>query len=157
MPQLANPNPQLTIPPYSNSHCKSSLLIYFIEIFYVVFSSNRPAKAGAGIWVKARLAIEESRQLSLFQRSIALQLLNADPRWMSAVSSGARIRWGELVCEEFSDHFHLGPNKPEPDQRIFLSRCVTAAAARRTRRKKSIFLGSFSGCGGGYGACPIWA
>ena len=62
---------------------------------------------------------------------IDLQLLDADPRWMSAVSSGARVSWGEMVCEEFSDHFHLGPDKPEPDQRIFLvtlcdRRCCTS-------------------------------
>ena len=36
-----------------------------------------------------------------------------------------------MVCEEFSDHFHLGPDKPEPDQRIFLitlcdRRCCTS-------------------------------
>ena len=80
---------------------------------------------------KLRSAIEEARQLSLHQRLHYLQLLNADPRWMSAVSPGARIRWGEMVCGEFSDHFHLGPNKPEPDQRIFLvtlcdRRCCTS-------------------------------
>jgi hypothetical protein len=80
---------------------------------------------------KLRSAIEESRNLSLFQRSYYLQLLDDDPRWMSAMSPGGRIRWGELVCEEFSDHFYLGPNKPEPDQRIFLvtlcdRRCCTS-------------------------------
>ena len=63
--------------------------------------------------------------------SMYLQLLNADPRWMNAVSPQARIRWGKMVCEEFSDHFHLGPDKPEPDQRIFLvtlcdRRCCTS-------------------------------
>src|ERR1700730_4792329 len=80
---------------------------------------------------KLRSAIEESRNLSLFQRSYYLQLLDDDPRWMSAMSPGGRIRWGVLVCEEFSDHFYLGPNKPEPDQRIFLvtlcdRRCCTS-------------------------------
>jgi hypothetical protein len=80
---------------------------------------------------KLRLAIEEARNLSLFRRSLDLQLLDDDPRWMSAVSPGARVRWGELVCQEFSDHFHLGPDNPEPDQRIFLitlcdRRCCTS-------------------------------
>jgi hypothetical protein len=80
---------------------------------------------------KLRSAIEESRQLSLDQRFQALQLLNADPRWMNAVNPQARIRWGEMVCEEFSNHFHLGPDKPEPDQRVFLvtlcdRRCCTS-------------------------------
>jgi hypothetical protein len=80
---------------------------------------------------KLELAIQETRQLSLDQRFQALQLLNADPRWMSAVSPGARVRWGELVCQEFSDHFHLGPDNPEPDQRVFLvtlcdRRCCTS-------------------------------
>ena len=80
---------------------------------------------------KLRAAIEESRQLSLDQRFQALQLLDDDPRWMNAVSPGARIRWGQMVCEEFSDHFHLGPDKPEPKRRIFLvtlcdRRCCTS-------------------------------
>jgi hypothetical protein len=80
---------------------------------------------------KLESAIEESRQLSLDQRLQALQLLNADPRWLNAVSPQARIRWGEMVCEEFSNHFHLGPGNPEPDQRVFLvtlcdRRCCTS-------------------------------
>jgi hypothetical protein len=84
---------------------------------------------------KLRSAIEEARNLSFFRRSLDLQLLNADPRWMHAVSSQARIRWGEMVCEEFSDHFHLGPDKPEPHQRIFLltlcdRRCCTSHQAK---------------------------
>ena len=50
---------------------------------------------------------------------------------MNAVSSQARIRWGAMVCEELSHHFHLGPNTPEPDQPIFLvtlcdRRCCTS-------------------------------
>jgi hypothetical protein len=80
---------------------------------------------------KLRSAIEESRSLSLFRCSLDLQLLDDDPRWMSAVSPGARVRWGEMVCQEFSHHFHLGPDKAEPDQRIFLltlcdRRCCTS-------------------------------
>src|ERR1700731_3816018 len=80
---------------------------------------------------KLRSAIEEARNLSLVRRSHGLQLLNADPRWLNAVSPKARIRWGELVCGEFSNHFHLGPNKPEPDRRISLvtlcdRRCCTS-------------------------------
>ena len=69
--------------------------------------------------------------LSLFRRPLDLQLLDSDPRWLNAVSPQARIRWGELVCEEFSDHFDLGPDKPEPKRRIFLvtlcdRRCCTS-------------------------------
>jgi hypothetical protein len=84
---------------------------------------------------KLRSAIEESRNLSLFQRSHDLQLLNSVPSCLNAVSPQARIRWGEIVCEEFSNHFHLGPNKPEPDQRIFLvtlcdRRCCTSHQER---------------------------
>ena len=80
---------------------------------------------------KLRSAIEEARNLSLFQRSYYLQLLNSPRHWFNAVSPQARIRWGELLCEEFSNHFHLGPDKPEPDQRIFLvtlcdRRCCTS-------------------------------
>ena len=51
---------------------------------------------------KLRSAIEEARNLSVFQRSLDPQLLDADPRWMNAVSPQARIRWGKMVCEEFS-------------------------------------------------------
>jgi hypothetical protein len=80
---------------------------------------------------KLRVAFEESRNQSLFHRSYNLQLLNSAPDWLNAVSPQARIRWGELLCDEFSNHFHLGPNKPEPDQRIFLltlcdRRCCTS-------------------------------
>jgi hypothetical protein len=69
--------------------------------------------------------------LPLLRRLQALQLLNSDARWMSAVSPRARVRWGELVCQEFSDHFSLGPDHPEPDQRLFLvtlcdRRCCTS-------------------------------
>ena len=40
-----------------------------------------------------------------------------------------------MVCEEFSDHFHLGPDNPEPDQRVFLvtlcdRRCCTSHEAK---------------------------
>jgi hypothetical protein len=49
-----------------------------------------------GTGSKLECAIEEARNLSLFQRSYYLQLLNADPRWMSAVSSGARVRWKRI-------------------------------------------------------------
>jgi hypothetical protein len=87
-----------------------------------------------GTGSKLELALQESRQLSLHQRLQALQLLNADSRWFNAVSPQARIRWGELVCEEFSDHFHLGRHTLEPDQRIFLltlcdRRCCTSHEA----------------------------
>jgi hypothetical protein len=80
---------------------------------------------------KLRLAIEEGRNLSPLQRSNYLQLVNADPRWLNAVSPRARIRWGEMICEELSKHFHLEPTQPEPDQRIFLvtlcdRRCCTS-------------------------------
>src|ERR1700730_10948323 len=91
---------------------------------------------------KLRVAIEESRNQSLFQRSYNLQLLNSAPDWLNAVSPQARMRWGELLCDEFSNHFHLGPNKPEPDQRIFLltlcdRRCCTSHQA------KNIPIGQF--------------
>jgi hypothetical protein len=80
---------------------------------------------------KLRLAIEGGRNLSPLQRSHYLQLLHADPRWLNAVNPRARIRWGELICEEFSKHFHLGSTQPEPDQRLFLvtlcdRRCCTS-------------------------------
>jgi hypothetical protein len=80
---------------------------------------------------KLRSAIEEARNLSPLLRSHYLQLPDSDPRWLNAVNPRARVSWGKLICEEFSDHFHLGPDKPEPNQRIFLvtlcdRRCCTS-------------------------------
>ena len=80
---------------------------------------------------KLRVAIEEFRNQSLFQRSYNRQLLNSAPDWLNAVSPKARIRWGEMVCQGFSDHFDLGPANREPSQRIFLvtlcdRRCCTS-------------------------------
>jgi hypothetical protein len=88
-------------------------------------------KQELGTGSKLECAIEEARNLSLGQRFHDLQLLNSPRHWFNAVSPNARIRWGEMVCEGFSNHFHLGPNKPEPDQRIFLltlcdRRCCTS-------------------------------
>jgi hypothetical protein len=84
---------------------------------------------------KLRFSIEEGRNLSLLQRSQFQQLLNADPRWLNAINPRARVRWGELICEELSKHFHLEPDKPEPGQRIFLvtlcdRRCCTSHQAK---------------------------
>jgi hypothetical protein len=64
-----------------------------------------------------------------------LQLLNSDPRWLNAVSPKGRIRWGKLICEKFSTHFKLGPDQPEPAQRLFLvtlcdRRCCTSHKAK---------------------------
>jgi hypothetical protein len=80
---------------------------------------------------KLRSAIEEGRNLSPLQRSHYRQLVNADPRWLNAVSPKARVRWGEMICGELSDHFHLGPGQLAPDQPIFLvtlcdRRCCTS-------------------------------
>src|SRR3984893_9006974 len=80
---------------------------------------------------KLRSAIEEARGLCLRERRHHLQLLNSNPDYLSAVNPHARITWGKLVCEELSDHFHLGRHKPEPNQPIFLVtlcdlRCCTS-------------------------------
>jgi hypothetical protein len=80
---------------------------------------------------KLRSTIEEGRNLSPLQRSHYLQLVHADPRWLNAINPKARVRWGKLICEELSKHFHLGPGQPEPAQRMFLvtlcdRRCCTS-------------------------------
>jgi hypothetical protein len=80
---------------------------------------------------KLRSAVEEARTLSLRERRHHLQVINSNPDYLSAVNPSARITWGKLVCEELSDHFHLGRHKPEPDQPIFLVtlcdlRCCTS-------------------------------
>jgi hypothetical protein len=84
---------------------------------------------------KLRLAIEQARNLRPLLRSHYRQLVTADYRWLNAVSPKARVRWGELICEELSDHFHLGPHQPEPGQRMFLltlcdRRCCTSHQAK---------------------------
>jgi hypothetical protein len=84
---------------------------------------------------KLRSAIEAARGLSLHQRRYLLQLVNFTSEDLSAANPKARIRWGKLLCEEFSDHFHLGRNKPEPDQPMFLvtlcdRRCCTSHQER---------------------------
>jgi hypothetical protein len=88
-------------------------------------------KQELGTGSKLRLAIEQARNLRPLLRFHYLQLANADPRWLDAVSPKARVRWGEMICEELSKHFHLGPRQPEADQRLFLltlcdRRCCTS-------------------------------
>src|ERR1700732_4670676 len=80
---------------------------------------------------RVRSAVEETRTLSLRQRRHHLQLINSNPHYLSAVNPSARITWGKLLCEKFSDHFHLGRNRPEPDRPMFLvtlchRRCCTS-------------------------------
>jgi hypothetical protein len=84
---------------------------------------------------KLRRAIKVARNMTPRQRRYFLHLLKLDSRVLSSVTSKGRIRWGRIVCEELSDHFQLGPDKPEPDQRIFLvtlcdRRCCTPHDAR---------------------------
>jgi hypothetical protein len=103
----------------------------FMSFFHQTGLRQLEVRTGA----KLRLAIEEGRNLSPLQRSHYLQLVHADPRWLNAVSPKARIRWGKLICEELSKHFHLGPSQPEPGQRIFLvtlcyRRCCTSHQAK---------------------------
>ena len=138
--------------------CKGVSINLFIELFLMwFFRQTGLRKQELRTGSKLRPAIEEARSPSLFRRSLDLQLLDDDPRWMSAVSPGARIRWGELVCEEFSDHFHLGPNKPEPDQRIFLVTLCDRRCCTSHQEKNIEFPGLFGSCVGGCGACRIWA
>jgi hypothetical protein len=78
-----------------------------------------------------------------------VQLVNADPRRLNAVSPRARVKWGKMICEEISQHFHLGPDHPEPDQRVFLvtlcdRRCCTSHQANNidiSRFKKMLRQG----------------
>jgi hypothetical protein len=80
---------------------------------------------------KSRSAIEAARGLSLRERRYLLQAVNSHRDYLSAVSPKGRIKWGRMVCQELSDHFELGPDKPEPDQPMFLvtlcdRRCCTS-------------------------------
>jgi hypothetical protein len=80
---------------------------------------------------KLETSIEESRRLSPLERACYLQLVHSNRYYLDAVSPKARIRWGQIICEGFSDHFQLGPDKPEPGQRMFLvtlcdRRCCTS-------------------------------
>jgi hypothetical protein len=83
---------------------------------------------------KSRSAIEAARGLSLRERRYLLQAVNSHRDYLSAVSPKGRIKWGRMVCQELSDHFELGPDKPEPDQPMFLvtlcdRRCCTSHEA----------------------------
>jgi hypothetical protein len=80
---------------------------------------------------KLRSAIEAARGLSLRERRYLLQAVNSHRDYLNPVSPKGRIKWGRMVCEELSEHFELGPDKPEPDQPIFLVtlcdlRCCTS-------------------------------
>jgi hypothetical protein len=83
---------------------------------------------------KLQSAIEEARippaQRSDHKRSIAV-----DRRYLSAVSATGRIKWAQILCEEFSEFFDLGRANPEPDQPMFLvtlcdRRCCTSHQER---------------------------
>src|SRR5262249_47666603 len=80
---------------------------------------------------KLRSAIVESRKYSSRQRHLDLELVTSPYGCLSAGSPKARIKWGEMVCQELANHFHLGPDQPEPEQRVFLvtlcdRRCCTS-------------------------------
>ena len=80
---------------------------------------------------KLRSAIVESRKYSSRQRHLDLELVTSPYGCLSAGSPKARIKWGEMVCQELANHFHLGPEQPEPEQRVFLvtlcdRRCCTS-------------------------------
>jgi hypothetical protein len=92
---------------------------------------------------KLRSAIDNARGLSLLQRRHHLQLVNSNPRDLSAVNPKARIMWGKLLCEEFSDYFHLGRHKPEPNKPIFLVtlcdlRCCTSHEENNVKIRRFI-------------------
>jgi hypothetical protein len=78
-----------------------------------------------------RSAIEEARSISLRDRWYLLQLVNSNSDNLSAVNPKARIEWGRLICQELSDHFHLGRHQQEPGRPVFLvtlcdRRCCTS-------------------------------
>ena len=63
-----------------------------------------------------------------------------------------------MVCEEFSDHFHLGPDKPEPDQRIFLVTLCDRRCCTSHQEKEIDIPGFIRGpASGAAGVCPISA
>src|ERR1700730_9772509 len=113
----------------------SSIHLFHRALFMWLFDQTGLRKQELATGSKLESAIQESRRLSLHQRLHYLQLLNADPRWLNAVSPKGRIRWGKLICEEFSTHFKLGPDQPGPAQRLFLvtlcdRRCCTSHEAK---------------------------
>src|SRR6266446_3595643 len=101
----------------------------FVSLFYESGLKKQELETGSEL----RRAMEISRKFSPDQRSYFRHLLetfDSDPKLLSAVSPRGRIRWGKVFCAEFSAHFHLGSDKLEPDQRIFLvtlcdRRCCT--------------------------------
>src|ERR1700730_1119226 len=80
---------------------------------------------------KSRSAIEAARGLSLRERRYLLQAVNSHPDNLNAGSPKGRMGWGRMVAEEPADHFDLSPDKPEPDEPVFLvtlcdRRCCTS-------------------------------
>jgi hypothetical protein len=106
----------------------------FMSLFYESGLKTQELETGSNL----RRAMEVSRKFSPDQRSYfhhLLETIDSDPKLLSAVSPRGRIRWGKMFCAEFSAHFYLGPDKPEPDQRIFLvtlcdRRCCTPDDAK---------------------------
>jgi hypothetical protein len=89
---------------------------------------------------RLRSAIETARGLSHHERRFLLQLVNFNSEDLSAGNPKARIKWGKLLCEEFSDHFHLGRNKPEPDQPMFLiTLCDRRCCASHQEKNVDVF------------------
>jgi hypothetical protein len=109
-----------------------------MELYLSLFHESGLKKQELETGLELRHAMEVSRKFRPAKRTYFRQLLEAldsNPNLLSAVSPRSRIRWGKLICEALSDHFHLGLDTPEPDQRIFFvtlcdRRCCTPDDAK---------------------------
>jgi hypothetical protein len=108
--------------------------LFFMSLFHESGIKEQELETG----LELRHAMQVSRKFRPAKRTYFRQLLEAldsNPDILSAVSPRSRIRWGKLICEALSDHFHLGSDKLEPDQRIFFvtlcdRRCCTPDDAK---------------------------
>jgi hypothetical protein len=108
--------------------------LLFMSLFHESGIKEQELETG----LELRHAMQVSRKFRPAKRTYFRQLLEAldsNPNLLSAVSPRSRIRWGKLICEALSDHFHLGSDKLEPDQRIFFvtlcdRRCCTPDDAK---------------------------
>ena len=83
---------------------------------------------------KLRSAIEEAR-IPPWEKGRLKEFGALERRYLSAVSTSGRIKWGQVLCHEFSEFFDLGPANPQPDQPMFLvtlcdRRCCTSHQER---------------------------
>lgn len=74
-----------------------------------------------------RRAFDQARNRDTISRGDRQLLNGQNAQFLYAVNSLSRIQWAQSICQEFQDHFHLGPQRRYPDQDLYF---VTLADIR---------------------------